>query len=192
MSPRRTDTRQRAIEVALDLFTEQGYDKTSLREIADRLGIKKASLYYHFPSKEALLAGILESLLAPLDELVAWAHSQPRSAEIRQEVLHRIEALLQGPWSRWIRFAQENQPALRDHQAEGEQMRRRMMGLFTAVVDPNADPRQQVRSLLALGAVYLGNLAPVSGVLEGLGIRASKEEFRSAATDVAMELVNEG
>jgi AcrR family transcriptional regulator len=191
MSPRRTDTRQRAIEVALDLFTEQGYDNTSLREIAERLGIRKASLYYHFASKEALLAGILESLLAPLDELVAWALAQPRSVETRQEVLRRVAALLQGRWSRWIRFAQENQPALRDHQAEGEQMRRRMNGLFTAIVDPDAEPRQQVRSLLALGAVYIGNLAPLAGALPALGIEVTAEELGSAAMDVAMELVDE-
>ena len=143
MSPRRTDTRQRAIEVALELFTEHGYDNTSLREIAERLGIKKASLYYHFASKEALLAGIMESLLAPVDELVAWGQSQPRSAETRQEILRRIAALLQGPWSRWIRFMQENQPAMRHHRAEGDRTQPRMLALFTAVVDLHADARQQ-------------------------------------------------
>jgi AcrR family transcriptional regulator len=67
MSPRHTETRQRAIEVALELFAAQGYEKTSLREIADRLGITKAALYYHFASKEALLGAIIESVLAPID-----------------------------------------------------------------------------------------------------------------------------
>ncbi len=43
--------RERILDVALELFTEQGYEKTSLREIADRLGVTKAALYYHFPSK---------------------------------------------------------------------------------------------------------------------------------------------
>jgi AcrR family transcriptional regulator len=191
MSPRRTDTRQRAIEVALDLFTEQGYDSTSLREIAERLGIKKASLYYHFPSKEALLAGIMESLLAPVDELVAWGQSQPRSAETRQEVLRRIAALLQGPWSRWIRFVQENQPAMRSHRAEGDRFQPRMLALLTVVVDPHADPRQQVRSLLGLVAVYLRNIAAPTGALPGLGIEMTAEEMRAAAMDIAMGLVEE-
>jgi len=192
MSPRHTDTRERAIEVALELFTEQGYDKTSLREIAERLGIKKASLYYHFSSKEALLAGIMESLLAPLDELVAWAQSQPRTTETRQEVLRRVAVLLQGPWSRWVRFAQENQPAMRYHPAEGEQTQRRMLGLFTAIVDPDAEPSQQVRAVLALVAVYLGNLAPVAGALPALGIEQTAEQFGAAAMDVALALVGDG
>ena len=55
MSPRHTDTRRRAVEVALELFTEQGYDKTSLRQIAARLGFSKAAIYYHFASKEDIL-----------------------------------------------------------------------------------------------------------------------------------------
>ncbi len=49
------DTRERILDVALDLFIEKGYDKTTLREIADRLGFTKAALYYHFPSKSDIL-----------------------------------------------------------------------------------------------------------------------------------------
>ena len=124
MSPRHTDTRQRALDVALELFTEQGYEKTSLREIADRLGIKKASLYYHFPSKEALLAGIMDNLLAPVDELVAWSQTQPRTAETRQEVVRRIAAAVRGPWSRWFQFAQANEPTLRDEYIRNTPMSR--------------------------------------------------------------------
>ena len=40
----RTDTRSRVQKVALELFAEQGYEKTSLREIAERLGVTKAAL----------------------------------------------------------------------------------------------------------------------------------------------------
>jgi AcrR family transcriptional regulator len=191
MSPRHTDTRRRAVEVALELFTEQGYEKTSLREIANRLGIKQASLYYHFASKDALLAGIVEDLMAPVDELLAWSQAQPRTAEARQEVLRRMAVATQGSWRRWIQFAQANQTTLRDHPVEGEQIRRRLMGLFAAVVDPDAEPRQQVRSLLALVAVYLGNLAPVLGMLPTFGIPSTIDDFGAAAMDVAQELVEE-
>ncbi|MGD1032872.1 MAG: helix-turn-helix domain-containing protein [Candidatus Dormibacteria bacterium] len=192
MSPRRTDTRRRALEVALELFTEQGYEKTSLREIADRLGIRQASLYYHFPSKDALLAGIMEDLLAPVDELVAWSQAQPRTAATRQELLRRMAVAIGGPFSRWIQFAQANQTTLRDHRAEGLQMQRRLMGLFAAVIDPDAEPRQQVRSLLALAAVYLGNLTPVVAMLSTFGIRSTIDEFGAAAMEVAQELVEDG
>lgn len=48
-------TRDRILDIALDLFSTQGYDGTSVREIADKLGLSKASIYYHFPGKEDIL-----------------------------------------------------------------------------------------------------------------------------------------
>ena len=61
------DTRQRILAVAQELFIDQGYDGTSLREIADRLGFTKAALYYHFRSKDEILVALLE----PGNELLA-------------------------------------------------------------------------------------------------------------------------
>ena len=49
------ETRERILDIALELFSEQGYDKTSLRDIAERLGTTKAALYYHFERKEDIL-----------------------------------------------------------------------------------------------------------------------------------------
>lgn len=51
--------RARITDVAATLFLQQGYDATSLRHIADAVGMKAGSLYYHFASKEQLLAEIL-------------------------------------------------------------------------------------------------------------------------------------
>ena len=50
-----TSTRERILDIALALFAEQGYDKTSLRDISERLGTTKAALYYHFERKEDIL-----------------------------------------------------------------------------------------------------------------------------------------
>lgn len=57
------DTRETIREVALELFSTRGFDQTSLREIAERVGLTKASLYYHYPSKQALLVAIVSPLL---------------------------------------------------------------------------------------------------------------------------------
>src|SRR6516165_6389439 len=51
-------TRDRILDVALDLFTTQGFDGTSLRQIAERLDITKAALYYHFESKDDILMAL--------------------------------------------------------------------------------------------------------------------------------------
>lgn len=56
--PTRGSTRERILDVALELFTERGYEKTSLRGIADTLGVTKAALYYHFERKEDILLAL--------------------------------------------------------------------------------------------------------------------------------------
>ena len=59
-----TSTRERILDAAADLFVEKGFAATSLREIAERVGVTKAALYYHFTSKDELLSALLQ----PLDE----------------------------------------------------------------------------------------------------------------------------
>ncbi len=51
-------TRERILDAALDLFLEKGFDKTSLREIAEKLGFTKAALYYHFGSKDDIFMAL--------------------------------------------------------------------------------------------------------------------------------------
>jgi AcrR family transcriptional regulator len=69
------DTRERILDVAQELFIRQGYDKTSLRDIAERLEITKAALYYYFERKEDILVELHLRLHAVgtsmLDELEA-------------------------------------------------------------------------------------------------------------------------
>ena len=56
--PEAASTRERILDVALDLFIEKGFDGTSLREIAEQLGVTKAALYYHFASKDDILMAL--------------------------------------------------------------------------------------------------------------------------------------
>lgn len=78
------ETRERILDVAQDLFTLQGYDKTSLRDIAERLGITKAALYYYFERKEDILLELHLRLHAMgtslLDELEAAPDGPARVA----------------------------------------------------------------------------------------------------------------
>lgn len=66
----RPGTVERIQHAALVLFLRQGYQRTSLREIADELAFTKAALYYHYRSKEELLQAVLDPLLSDLEELV--------------------------------------------------------------------------------------------------------------------------
>ncbi|MEU5903523.1 TetR family transcriptional regulator [Micromonospora sp. NPDC047467] len=71
------DTRTRILRAALDLFAEHGYQRTSLRQIAERLRLTKAAILYHFPAKEHLLAALVEPLVADLEALLDSARTQP-------------------------------------------------------------------------------------------------------------------
>jgi AcrR family transcriptional regulator len=62
------DTRTRILETARELFTAHTYRAASMREIAERVGITKPSLYHHFRSKTEILASLVG---APIDELAA-------------------------------------------------------------------------------------------------------------------------
>jgi AcrR family transcriptional regulator len=73
------DTKARIRAVAVELFTAQGFEQTSLREIADRVGMTKASLYYHYPSKQALLLSLVEPLVDDWRRTVEVAEVMPHN-----------------------------------------------------------------------------------------------------------------
>jgi AcrR family transcriptional regulator len=72
------DTRRRILDAALELFVERGYAGTTIRHIADHLGMTKGALYYHFSSKEDLLHTLMAPVLASLDDFVGRARAAER------------------------------------------------------------------------------------------------------------------
>ena len=58
------DMRDRIMNAATLLFADRGFEGTSIQSVADAVGIRKPSLLYHFPSKDALRAAVLDDLLA--------------------------------------------------------------------------------------------------------------------------------
>ncbi|MCX8556100.1 helix-turn-helix domain containing protein [Mycolicibacterium mucogenicum] len=66
-----SETRSRIQNVARELFSQKGVQRTSLQDIADRLGISKPALYYHFTSREDLVRSILQPLIDEGEEFVA-------------------------------------------------------------------------------------------------------------------------
>lgn len=59
------DTRQRILAAAGTLFASKGFHGTSTREIAARVGVRQPSLFHHFPTKQAILAELLDRDLEP-------------------------------------------------------------------------------------------------------------------------------
>lgn len=84
------DTREKIREVALELFSSRGFDQTSLREIAERVGLTKASLYYHYPSKQALLSAIVAPLVDGWLGVMELAGRTEHTPATVREILARI------------------------------------------------------------------------------------------------------
>lgn len=79
MSP--ANTKQRILAIAAELFARQGYTGTSIADIARELGTTTAALYYHFPSKADILAGLLTEPLASYQRIIASLDSDQPTAE---------------------------------------------------------------------------------------------------------------
>ena len=69
------NTKQEILNAALDLFSVQGFEATSISQIADAVGIRKASLYSHFESKQAILDAIVKEVLEQYAEHSIFAQA---------------------------------------------------------------------------------------------------------------------
>jgi AcrR family transcriptional regulator len=157
-------TRERILDIALELFTERGYDKTSIRDIAERLGTTKAALYYHFKSKADILLelhlrlhGLGERLLDSLEALPdgdARAKAWPRLLD------EFITAVDENP--QLVQLHQRNQSAFEDlhnserHHAANDDIERQVRRLLASSDIP---PAVRVRMACSIGAVIGGMLS---------------------------------
>lgn len=180
---RRTGTREQIRTLALELFAERGYDGTSLREIAERLGITKAAVYYHFKTKEEILASLVHDFFAEIDELVSWAERQPPTPATREEVIRRYHALLSQRATQLARFLQEGQAALRDL-AAGTELRTRFSRLADLLTDTGAPVTARLRARLAFVALHMGAMGEKLFGADG-------GEARDAGLQIALELIAE-
>ncbi|MFJ5999514.1 TetR/AcrR family transcriptional regulator [Streptomyces sp. NPDC092370] len=179
---RRGDTRRRIQDVALELFAEQGYEKTSLREIAEHLDVTKAALYYHFKTKEEILVSIFEDLTQPIEDLIEWGRQQPHTLATKQEIVRRYaDTLAQA--APLFRFMHENQATVRELRI-GDSFKERIRSLRDIIIDPDADMADQVRCVSALFTLHAGMFLMQD--MEG-----DPEEKNKAVLEVATDLVTQ-
>jgi AcrR family transcriptional regulator len=150
-------TRERILDVALDLFTEKGYDGTSLREIAERLGVTKAALYYHFASKEDILMALHMRLHEFGKEAIATLGDEPVTIERWAEILDGLvdQMLVQ---RKLFLMHERNQAAMEKmhsegHEAEHEDIQNRFRQILG---DPRVTLRDRVRMAASFGVIFSG------------------------------------
>jgi AcrR family transcriptional regulator len=142
-----TDTREEVKAVALRLFSTRGFEQTSLREIAEELGITKAALYYHFTSKRDLLSALTMPLVEDLRAFLAEAEAKAQTDQ---------RAVLEAYFDMCVRHRQVFAGLLRDVQVLSE------LDLVTTMIHWRTrldamlvgdDPTDRVRAVVALGGL---------------------------------------
>src|SRR6266702_2521266 len=181
----RTDTRARVQKVALELFAEQGYEKTSLREIAERLGVTKAALYYHFKSKEDIVHSFTDDYFAAIDALLEWAKEQPRGEETRRAILERYVGIVMHG-SEVFRFLEQNRASIQAMETGKDRFARfrdRLDTLVDLLAGPDAPLRDRVRAtagVLSVGATCMFYLQQVD----------DRDKLRAIVLEIASDLTS--
>jgi AcrR family transcriptional regulator len=180
--PDEGDTRERILDVALDLFIEQGYDKTSLRQIAEPLGFTQAAIYYHFAAKQDILVALhlrLHELGRPAFEQLGKEAGPAGWAAVLRGL---VDTMLAN--HKLFVLHQRNQTALsalhiKGHDGDHEEMEQQ----FRRILANSAIPaRDRVRLSCALGAL-LSSLMTVSD-LGDLSVETYGDLLREAITDL--------
>jgi AcrR family transcriptional regulator len=149
------DTRQRILDVALDLFTEQGYDGTSLRQISEQLGVTKAALYYHFESKEDILMALHMRIHEFGQKALVAMGDEPVTLELWGRLLDEIAGQMLGQRKLFL-LHERNQAVLEklhreDHDAEHEDIQNKLRQVLgdkrVALID-------RVKMAAAVGVIF--------------------------------------
>jgi AcrR family transcriptional regulator len=151
--------RERIVLAAVDLFTEQGYDDTTVAQIAERAGITKSTFFRYFPDKRELLAAGQETLSRLLAEGIAGAPGGASPLEAVAAGLERASSEM-GPMNR------ELGPRIRAAVAASAELQERALlknvGLAAAMTD----------ALVARGVPD-----PVAHLAAEMGVLAFKRGF---------------
>jgi AcrR family transcriptional regulator len=150
------ETRRRILDVAQELFTRQGYDKTSLRDIAERLQITKAALYYYFARKEDILLELhlrLQQLGADvLDELEAAPDGPARAAAWPRLADQMIDFMIEN--RELLLLHNRNRNAIESLHVSGTGQERDIEARFQRIISSPAIPlRERVRMAATVGTI---------------------------------------
>ncbi|WP_277605306.1 TetR/AcrR family transcriptional regulator [Glycomyces sp. L485] len=188
------EPREQILAAAAELFTTQGYTATSTRAITAKAGLRQASMYYYFASKEELLRTLLETTVAPSLEFARWALTEREAmAEARLWALTRIDAAQ-------LAGARHNLGAL----YLLPEVRRPAFESFRDLRDRLRDTYKQLLSQTAAGLLYTpGELHQRSRLVFGLveGVILARQDnatvsdpvcFSADVADGAMRLADVG
>ena len=186
----REPMRERIIDVAIDLFARQGYQGTSLRHLAERLGISKAAVYHHYRAKDDIARVVIRRALDAIadmsDRLVvvgtdpaAWQRALPQIIDIalgHRQLLFVLE---------------RNEDAFHELFADDPDIGARIAdrdAKFAALfANPRLDPAVRIRLGCTLGAL-LGPLVLLSDHYQDIPADQLRQHLNEAVTALLRDL----
>jgi len=154
-------TRQAVLDAARALFAERGFAATSLQDIADTMGVRKANVYYYFKTKAAILDALLGERVIGLDALLVAAELE-FSLEARRELIIAgfVENVVRA--YRTVDAVDFADPAVRSLPGVGERLEALTARAATALFGQNATVDQLA------GLAVMQDLKPVLRTLDHL------------------------
>ncbi len=73
------NTKEKILEASLELFSRRGFSAVSVRDIADRVGVRESAMYKHFSSKQAVFDTLVERYMATCEAFMGSIHALPSS-----------------------------------------------------------------------------------------------------------------
>ncbi|GAA4844665.1 TetR family transcriptional regulator [Luteimicrobium xylanilyticum] len=177
-------TRREILDTAMRLFVDQGYDKTSLREIAESVGVTKAALYYHFRTKDDIVRAAMADYYGTIGDVVDWLETVPAGKARDVELVDRLRELFDGPLGLAMRFSQANPTVMNRDEFHGASVTQ-LQRLVRLVAGPEAAAGSALRATLAFGALVLGTIGDEDAPFP-LG---SPEDRADAGRVIALELL---
>ena len=183
------EKQQDLLRNAAAVIAEQGMDKASMAQIAERAGVSKALLYHYYPGKDALIFAIIETHLLEVDEAVEVADdlSLPDRDRLRK-LVGAVLDIYRGADNEHVVQLNAKRALTQEQQQALAQIERRIVRRFSVVIDRLNPELQQGRPLLM----------PVTMSLFGMmnwvymWFRPNGPVTRDEYADIATTLILEG
>ncbi|GAA0905714.1 TetR/AcrR family transcriptional regulator [Virgisporangium aurantiacum] len=157
-------TRRQILTTARELFVDHGYAATSIKDITERVGVTKGSLYYHFSSKEEILHALVSPLIEALEVFTAEVTA---AGGLNAELVRRLLNLIDEHAG--VLKSVFGDPSTAQSLAVRFRLPERIDGLIRAVAG-SEDADAVLRALCVLSVIHAATLAPAGIDVDANGI----------------------
>lgn len=166
----RTAAQTRILIAALNLFADHGVSGTSLRMIADALGVTKAAVYHQFKTKDEIIIAVTERQLARLEDVLEAAEATEDRPKARELLLNRVIEL--AVERRHMVGLMQSDPVIIRFLAEHKPFQAFLERLYAALIGDDTGPETLVQAAMLSGAIGSAVKHPLVAGLDDATLRS--------------------